>query len=89
MAPVTRHQVEIHTEGRTGRVLIDGHDIASTVTNLTFKAGIDQDVPTLHLDLQLIDAAGLGITEADVMLGNGVADTLKRLGWTPPETEQG
>lgn len=82
---MTRHHVEIKTEGKRGQVLIDGHDIAKAVTNLSFTAGIDQQCPTLTLDLNLIDVTELGSVEADVLLGNGVADALQRLGWTPPE----
>ena len=85
---MSRHQVEISTEGTRGQVLIDGHDIAHGVSGLTFTAGIDQAVPTLCLDLVLIDVTKLRSTEAEVLLGYGVADTLVRLGWTPPETDQ-
>ena len=82
---MTRHHVEIRTEGTRGQVLIDGHDIAKGVTGLTFTAGIDQQCPTLTLDLVLIDVTELGSTETDVLLGAGVAETLIKLGWTPPE----
>lgn len=84
---MTRHKVEIRTEGRSGQVLIDGHDIAGAVTGLTFSAGVDQPVSTLRLDLRLIDVTELGSVEAEVLLGNGVPEALKRLGWTPPEGE--
>ncbi|MEH0442460.1 hypothetical protein QA811_01995 [Streptomyces sp. B21-102] len=84
---MARHKVEIRTEGRTGQVLIDGYDIAGAVTGLTFSAGVNQAVPTLHLDLRLIDVIDLGSVEAVVLLGQGAAEALKRLGWTPPEGE--
>lgn len=82
---MTRHHVEIRTDGTRGQVLIDGHDIARAVTGLTFTAGIDQPCPTLCLDLQLIDVTEVGSPETEVLLGDGVAETLKALGWTPPE----
>jgi hypothetical protein len=85
---MTRHHVEIRTEGTRGQVLIDGHDIAHAVTGLTFTAGVDQATPTLRLDLQLIDITELGSTETEVLLGHGVAETLQRLGWTPPKDSQ-
>ncbi|MER6435438.1 hypothetical protein ABT275_03615 [Streptomyces sp. NPDC001185] len=85
---MTRHHVEIRTEGTRGQVLIDGHDIAKAVTGLTFSAGVDQLMPRLYLDLQLIDVTELGSVEADVMLGNGVAEALQLLGWTPPKADQ-
>ncbi|MFJ8027443.1 hypothetical protein [Streptomyces sp. NPDC096311] len=86
---MARHHVEIRTEGTRGQVLIDGHDIAKAVTNLSFTAGIDQQCPTLRLDLQLIDVTELGSVEADVVLGNGVAEALQVLGWTPPKDAEG
>jgi hypothetical protein len=85
---MARHHVVIRTEGTHGQVLIDGHDIAKAVTNLSFTAGIDQKCPTLRLDLQLIDITEIGSIEADVVLGNGVAEALQLLGWTPPEEQQ-
>ncbi|MFJ1653688.1 hypothetical protein ACIOC2_20320 [Streptomyces sp. NPDC088337] len=81
---MTRHRVEVRTEGTRGQVLIDGQDIARSVTALTFTAGVD-GMPRLTLDLQLIDVTELGSTETEVLLGEGVAETLKLLGWTPPE----
>lgn len=81
---MTRHRVEIRTEGTRGQVLIDGHDIARAVSALSFDANAGE-IPTLRLDLQLIDVTELGSTEAEVLLGVEVGETLKRLGWTPPE----
>ncbi|MER6531169.1 hypothetical protein [Streptomyces sp. NPDC001508] len=83
---MTQHQVEIRTEGTRGQVLIDGRDIARSVTGLTFKAGIDGP-PQLIIDLQLIDVTTVDSTETQVLLGDGVADTLKALGWTAPEDD--
>ncbi|MGW8703502.1 hypothetical protein ACWGOK_42475 [Streptomyces eurythermus] len=85
---MTRHNVEISVEGSRGQVLIDGHDIARCVTNLTFTAGIGQDVPTLTLDLNLIDVTRLGSPETEVLLGQGAEEALVRLGWTPPQADQ-
>jgi hypothetical protein len=79
------HRVEIRTNGTRGQVLIDGHDIARAVTGLTFTAGVDQVVPSLQLDLQLIDVTELGSTETKVLLGETVTEALIALGWTPPK----
>ena len=84
---MTRHHVEIRTNGTRGQVLIDEHDISRAVTGLTFTATSDGQVPQLRLDLQLIDVTELGSTEAQVLLGADVEETLKRLGWTPPEED--
>ncbi|MFH9977933.1 hypothetical protein ACH4ND_01470 [Streptomyces sp. NPDC017179] len=83
---MTRHRVEVRTDGRHGQVLIDGHDIARSVVGLTFTAGV-REVPTLRLDLRLIDVTQLGSTEMEVLLGEGVAETLELLGWTAPATD--
>jgi hypothetical protein len=85
---MTRHHIEIKTEGTRGQVLIDGHDIARAVTGLTFTAGIDQTCLKLTPNLQLIDVTELGSVEGEVLLGAGVAETLTKLGWTPPEETQ-
>lgn len=84
---MTRHNVEIRTDGPRGEVLIDGHDIARAVTGLSFEASIDS-FPTLRLDLRIIDVTTVDSTETQVLLGQDVEETLKRLGWTPPETDQ-
>lgn len=84
---MTRHHVEISTDGVRGKVLIDGHDIAKAVTSLSFDASVDH-FPTLRLDLRLIDITELASTETQVLLGDGVAEALKALGWTPPEADQ-
>jgi hypothetical protein len=81
---VSRHQVEIRRNGPGHSVLIDGTDIAKSLTGLTLRMGAGA-VPQLVLDVQLIDVTELGSVEAEVLLGNGVAETLKKLGWTPPE----
>lgn len=84
---MSKHHVEIRTEGTRGQVLIDGHDIAKACTGLTFTADVDQPHPTLRLDLKLIDVTELGSAQAQVLLGDGVAEALKVLGWTPPEDD--
>ncbi|MGW1134571.1 hypothetical protein [Streptomyces griseoluteus] len=85
---MSRHDVEISVEGSRGKVLIDGQDIAHCVTDLTFKAGVGQDVPTLTLDLRFIDVPCLGSRETEVLLGQGAEEALVRLGWTPPHADQ-
>ncbi len=82
---MSRHQVEIRSKGIGHSVLIDGTDIARNLTGLTLHMGIAGEVPQLVLDVQLIDVTEIGSIEADVLLGQGVAETLKKLGWTPPE----
>ncbi|NUS29803.1 MAG: hypothetical protein HOV92_37070 [Streptomyces sp.] len=77
----------IRTDGVHGQVLIDGHDIAKAVTGLSFEVSVDA-FPTLRLDLRLIDVTELASAETQVLLGAGVEDALKRLGWTPPEADQ-
>ena len=84
---MSKHHVEIRTEGTRGQVLIDGHDIAKGCVGLTFTVDVDQPHPTLRLDLRIIDVTELGSTETQVLLADGVAEALRVLGWTPPEDE--
>ncbi|MFD5675602.1 hypothetical protein [Streptomyces sp. NPDC127040] len=85
---MSRHQVEIHSAGpHSYRVLVDGADIAKGLVGLTLRMGVDQ-VPSLELDLQLVDVAGLGPVEAEVVLGEGAHEALVALGWTPPADSQ-
>ncbi|MGW5126693.1 hypothetical protein ACWEQ7_22085 [Streptomyces sp. NPDC004069] len=81
---MTRHRVEVRTDGTNGQVLINGHDIARSVTGLTLTAS-PGEAPKLRLDLLLIDVTELGSAETEVLLGEGVAETLTLLGWTPPD----
>lgn len=82
---MSRHHVEIRSDGPfKHQVLIDGQDIARSLAGLSLNIGVDE-VPRLVLDLQLVDVSGFGSTEAEVLLGGGVAKTLIKLGWTPPE----
>lgn len=83
---MSRHQFEIKSDGRPGcyQILIDGTDIAQGVTELDLSMRLNE-VPTVTLDLKLIDVTELGSIEAEVMLGAGVHDALVALGWTPPE----
>ena len=82
---MSRHQVEIHSDGPLKhQVLIDGQDIAGSLAGLSLSVSAGE-VPQLMLDLQLIDVTSFGSTEADVLLGAGVVETLIKLGWTPPE----
>ncbi|MET9479867.1 hypothetical protein [Streptomyces sp. NPDC006638] len=81
---MSQHHVQIRTDGNHGQVFIDGHDISTATTGLSFSADIGE-LPTLRLDLRLIDITELSSTETQVLLGHGVAEALKVLGWTPPE----
>lgn len=82
---MSRHQVEIHQESPYKyRVLVDGVDIARSLTRLTLRMGVGE-IPELDLGLQVIDVTQLGSIEAEVLLGAGVHEALVALGWTPPE----
>lgn len=83
---MTRHHIEIRTDGLVGQVLIDGHDIARAVAGLTYsvKAG---ELPQLQVDLRNTASSEIGSTEAEVLLDSHATEALKLLGWTPPEEE--
>ncbi|MER5653446.1 hypothetical protein ABT076_10565 [Streptomyces sp. NPDC002131] len=83
---MTRHHIEIKTEGLVGQLLIDGHDIARAVAGLTYsvRAG---ELPRLQVDLRQAPSSEIAGTEADVLLDSHAIEALKLLGWTPPEEE--
>ncbi|MFJ6293207.1 hypothetical protein ACIQJX_07585 [Streptomyces griseoviridis] len=84
---MSSHHVEIRVDHNVGQILIDGHDIAKGVRSLTFEAGVAQAVPTLTLNLRLVDVTELGSAEARVILDEDTTEALRRLGWTPPRSE--
>ncbi|MFF2522248.1 hypothetical protein [Streptomyces liangshanensis] len=57
---MSQHHVQIRTDGVIGQVLIDGHDVG--------------ELPTLRLDLRLIDVTELSSMQAQVLLDHGVAE---------------
>lgn len=80
----TRHSFAVTTTGPTSaQVLIDGHDIAHGVTGLTLTMGVAQ-VPTVTLDLAILDATEIQDVQARVLIPDATRDLLTRLGWTPP-----
>ncbi|MDF6043241.1 hypothetical protein LRD69_14000 [Streptomyces sp. JH14] len=81
---MSRHQVEIGSDGLKHSLKIDGHDISQGATGLTLTMGCAGTLPQLEVDLQLIDVSTVGSIEAEVILGAGVHDVLVALGWTPP-----
>ncbi|SFT31827.1 hypothetical protein [Streptomyces sp. ok210] len=81
---MSRHQVEIGSDGLKHSLTIDGHDISRGATGLTLTMGCAGTLPQLEVDLQLIDVSTVGSIEAEVILGAGVQDVLVALGWTPP-----
>jgi hypothetical protein len=85
---MTTHHVEISTEGTRGRILIDGHDISKAVESYTVfhNAG---SMPRVYIDFNLVDVTPLDSKEMQVLVTDEVAETLKVLGWTPPEDSEG
>ncbi|MFJ8109976.1 hypothetical protein [Streptomyces sp. NPDC096132] len=84
---MTRHNVEISTDGMRREILLDGHDIAHSVTALSFSTE-HHCLPVLMLCLRLVDVTTLSSKDTEVLVDDGVAETLKRLGWTPPQEQQ-
>lgn len=80
----TRHSFAVTTTGPTSaQVLIDGHDIAHGVTGLTLTMGVAQ-VPTVTLDLAILDATEIQDVQARVLIPDATRDLLTHLGWTAP-----
>ena len=81
------HTVRITSKGvGAAEVCIDGVDIARSLKSLDLHMGRGE-IPTMTADLLLHDVTELQDTEARVIVPDATADTLKLLGWTPPDGE--
>lgn len=65
------------------KVELDGQDISSTLTGLTFRIGLD-DRPTAVLDVVLWDLS-TAVENPKLVVPEATHKLLVRLGWTPPE----
>lgn len=76
--------LSITNRGLAGtEVLIDGHDIANSLTGLTLSMGANQ--PTVAtLDLLIPDVTELHDTETRIHVPLSTRAALIALGWTPP-----
>lgn len=81
------HHVRITANGNRGTVQVDDHEIGHSVTDLEFRAGVDE-FPTVVLGLRVftgdVDAPG-----TRVYLPDTTRAALVALGWTPPPEEGG
>lgn len=79
-----RHHVKITTDGSRGTVHVDGHDLGSVVSALTFKAGAG-DISTVDLDVLVFTGEVHG-QDVIVQLPDETTAALVALGWTPPSS---
>lgn len=78
------HNLAIKATGiGTAEVLLNGHDIASALTDLTLTMGVG-NVPTAKLRLLLIDTTEFQDAETQILIPDATRDLLVTLGWTPP-----
>ena len=66
---MSRHHVEIGSEGLRHSLRVDGHDLSKGATGLTLSMGLAGTLPVLQVDLQLIDVSTVGSIEAEVVPG--------------------
>lgn len=81
-----RHgELRISGSGLPGgtKVELDGQDVSSTLTGLTFRIGLD-DLPTAVLDVVLWDLSTT-VENPKVVVPEATHKLLVQLGWTPPE----
>lgn len=78
------HAVTItHTGPGDTKVILDGTDIATSLTGLSLTMGPGQ-VPTVTLDLRIFGVTEIQDIEARILVPDATRDTLIALGWTPP-----
>lgn len=74
--------IEVSPNG-TGKVVIDGHDIAKSVTGFTVHSQVGH-TPRLELDLRAHDVTTFEAPHVQVLIDPTTAGFLERAGWTPP-----
>ena len=72
---------QIHLDGPTGTITVDGHDISHCVRGFTLTADVGH-LPALDLDVVLHEADVDG--QALITIPARTAVLLTALGWTPP-----
>lgn len=85
---MTERHFEADLTGRTGRLVLDGHDISDGVQSFTLRAG-DSELPELRVDaLVLTGRVGGDQAEVILRLPDGARQALILAGWTPPPDEE-
>lgn len=80
---MSKVHIEVSPNGRDGKVIIDGHDIAPSTRGFRLSADV-RSIPTLQLDLAIIDSTRIESQHVEVYLDPATAAYLERAGWTPP-----
>lgn len=75
--------IEVSPNGRDGKVVIDGHDIAKSVTGFNISAEVGHRT-RLELDLNVRDVTTFESEHVRVLVDPTAAGYLERAGWTPP-----
>ncbi len=68
--------------------VINGVDVRNAVRGLTYRYETGY-VPTLTLDLPIVDATEMGSDGVKVVMPAATRDLLIAAGWTPPEGDRG
>lgn len=75
--------IEVSPDGRNGKVVIDGHDIAQSVQGFTVHSRVGH-VTQLELSLRALDVTTFEAAHVQVLIDSTTAEYLERAGWTPP-----
>lgn len=76
-------QISVDAVGQ-GKIRVDGHDLRGVRGfTLTSEVGC---LPQITLDLHVYDVSTFA--EADILVPSDAAETLVKLGWTPPPGQE-
>lgn len=73
--------------GGRSTIVVDGADISAGVQAYVLYDSVREGLPTLEITMPVVEATTLA-GEAEVILGQGAAETLTALGWVPPAEAQ-
>lgn len=75
--------IEVSPNGRDGKVVVDGQDIAKSVRGFTIRSEVNR-APSVEIDLGVHDVTTFESSHAQVLVDPTAAGFLERAGWTPP-----
>lgn len=85
---MTERHVEIELTGRTGRLVLDGHDMTNAVQGFTLYGG-HNDLPQLRIDAAVftVNVGHIESAQVAVHMPDEARELLIKQGWTPPPND--
>lgn len=80
---MSKVQIEVSPNGRGGKVVIDGHDIAKSVQGFTVHGQVGH-LTRVELNLRALDVTTFEAEHVQVLIDSTTAEFLERAGWLPP-----